>query len=313
MSPVSRCTWTVASTSPFERESAVKIDRLPVASDLLGESPVWDTESGSLFWVDIAGRKVRRLHLASGEEKTWSTPSLVGSIALAPKGRLVMGLQDGFYLLQLATGAIEPIARLDVPDPRMRLNDGKTDRTGRFICGGMGLHGDPLGALHRLTAPGKLEKLAEGIRISNAICFSPAGDRMYFADSLARKIMVYDYARNGTDVGAPRLFLDTESLGSAPDGATVDYEGHVWVALVQAGKIARISPKGEVIAVIEVPVEFPSCPAFGGDAMDVLFVTSIRDSGTGRMVSSHPNAGALLAISGLGVRGIADARFDLAP
>jgi L-arabinonolactonase len=288
----------------------VKIDRLPVAPDLLGESPVWDRESGSLFWVDIAGRKVRRLHLASGEEKAWSTPSLVGSIGLAPKRRLVMALQDGFYLLQLATGAIEPIA-LNAPDPRLRLNDGKTDRTGRFICGGMGLHGDPLGALHRLTAPRKLETLAEGIRISNAICFSPAGDRMYFADSLSRKIMVHDYACNGTEVGAPRLFLDTGPLGSAPDGATVDCEGHVWVALVQAGRIARISPKGEVVAVLEVPVEFPSCPAFGGEAMDVLFVTSIRDSGTGRMVSSRPDAGALLAISGLGVRGLPDAPFDL--
>jgi L-arabinonolactonase len=309
MSPVSRCTWTVASTSPFEG-NAVKIDRLPVAPDLLGESPVWDPESGSLFWVDIAGRKVRRLHLASGEEKTWSTPSLVGSIGLAPKGRLVMGLQDGFHLLQLATGAIELIARLDRADPRMRLNDGKTDRTGRFICGGMGLHGEPLGALHRLTAPGKLETLAEGIRISNAICFSPAGDRLYFADSLARKIMVYDYGRNGTDVGAPRLFLDTGPLGSAPDGATVDSEGHVWVALVEAGKIARISPKGDVVTVLDVPVEFPTCPAFGGENMDVLFVTSIKDSG-GRLVSSHPDAGVLLAISGLGVRGIPDARFEM--
>jgi len=293
------------------RENAVKIDRVAVAPDLLGESPVWDPESGSLFWVDIAGCKVRRLHLASGEEKTWSTPSMVGSIGLAPSDRLVMGLQDGFYLLQLATGAIEPIARLDRPDPRMRLNDGKTDRTGRFICGGMGLHGDPLGALHRLTAPGKLETLAEGIRISNAICFSPAGDRLYFADSLARKIMVYDYARNGIDVGAPRLFIDTEPLGSAPDGATVDCEDHVWVALVQAGKIARISPQGDAVAVLDVPVEFPTCPAFGGENMDVLFVTSIRDSG-GRLASSHPNAGGLLAIGGLGVRGVPDVRFDLA-
>ena len=136
---------------------------------------------------------------------------------------------------------------------------------------------------------------------------------MYFADSLARKIMVHDYARDGTAVGAARLFLDTEPLGSAPDGATVDAEGHLWVALVEAGKIARISPQGEVVRVLDVPVEFPTCPAFGGEAMDVLFVTSIRDSGTGRMVSSHPNAGAILAISGSGVRGIPETRFKMVP
>ena len=55
--------------------------------------------------------------------------------------------------------------------------------------------------------------------------------------------------------------------------------------------------------------EKPRCD----DDMDVLFVNSIRDSGTGRMVSSHPNAGAMLVISGLGVRGIPETRFKLVP
>jgi sugar lactone lactonase YvrE len=110
-------------------------------------------------------------------------------------------------------------------------------------------------------------------------------------------------------VSAPRLFIDTAPLGSAPDGATVDSAGHLWVALVQAGKIGRISPEGQVVAVIDVPVQYPSCPTFGGDDMDVLFVTSIKDSGTGRMVSTHENAGAVFAISGLGVRGLPETRF----
>src|SRR4029450_1676655 len=156
--------------------------------------------------------------------------------------------------------------------------------TGRYVCGGMGVHAEPVGALPRLTAPDRLEKLVEGIRIGNAICFSPSGDRMYFADSLSRQIMVCDYDRDGTSVGEPRVFLDTEPLGSAPDGATVDSDGHLWVALVQAGKIARISPEGHAVSVIDVPVQYPSCPAFGGSDLDVLFVTSIKDSGTGRMV-----------------------------
>jgi sugar lactone lactonase YvrE len=71
-----------------------------------------------------------------------------------------------------------------------------------------------------------------------------------------------------------------------------------------------VSPAGKVVATIDIPVDFPSCPAFGGKTMDTLFVTSIRDSGTGRMVSSHQNAGALFAITGLGVGGIPETRFD---
>jgi L-arabinonolactonase len=287
----------------------MQIDRLKVSPDLLGESPLWDEESGRLFWVDTVGRRVRSLRLSSGDEQAWSTPSPVGSIGLGRPGRLLLALQDGFYQLDLTTCAIEPVALLDAPNPRMRLNDGKTDRTGRYVCGGMGVHAEPVGILHRLTAPDRLEHLVDGIRISNAICFSPSGDRMYFADSLSRHIMVCDYDRDGTFVGEPRVLVDTEPLGSAPDGATVDSDGHLWVALVQAGKIARISPEGKAVSVIDVPVEYPSCPAFGGSDLDILFVTSIKDSGTGRMVSTHENAGALFAISGLGVRGLPEARF----
>jgi sugar lactone lactonase YvrE len=234
----------------------------------------------------------------------------VGSIGLDADDSLVLALQDGFYRLWLGSTRIEPIVRLDDADPLMRLNDGKMDRSGRFVCGGMGLKADPRGALHRLSAPDKLERLADGIRISYAICFSPDGDLMYFADSLSHKIMVHDYDRHGDRVGPPRLFLDTTPLKSAPDGATVDAEGHLWVALVQSRQVARVSPAGKVVTTIDIPVDFPSCPAFGGKDMDTLFVTSIKDSGTGRMVSSHENAGSVFAISGLGVRGIPEARFN---
>lgn len=288
----------------------MKIEKLNVAPDMLGESPVWDPASEELYWVDVVGRKVRALDPATGEERSWSTPSPVGSIGLAHDDSLVLALQDGFYRLWLRSSRIEPIVRLDDADPQMRLNDGKMDRSGRFLCGGMGLKADPRGALHRLTAPSRLERLADGIRISNSLCFSPDGNLMYFADSLSHRIMAHDYDRHGATVGPPRLFLDTTPLKSAPDGATVDSEGHLWVALVQAGQIARVSPAGEVVATIDLPVDFPSCPAFGGRNLDTLFVTSISDSGTGRMVSTHQNAGAQFAMTGLGVRGIPEPRFD---
>jgi L-arabinonolactonase len=289
---------------------SVKIEKLNVAPDMLGESPLWDSATEQLYWVDVVSRSVRALDPTSGRERSWSTPSPVGSIGLAGEDSLVLALQDGFYRLHLPSSRIESIVRLDDADPAMRLNDGKMDRTGRFLCGGMGLKADPRGALHRLTAPGKLERLADGIRISNSLCFSPDGDLMYFADSLSHKIMVHDYDRHGDSVGPPRLFLDTTPLKSAPDGATVDGDGHLWVALVQTRQVARVSPAGTVVATIDLPVDFPSCPAFGGPTMETLFVTSIRDSGTGRMVSSHPNAGSLFAITGTGARGIAESRFD---
>ena len=91
----------------------MKIEKLDVAPDMLGESPLWDPASERLFWVDVVSRKVRALHLSSGEEYSWSTPSPVGSIGLARDDSLVIALQDGFYRLSLGASRIEPIARLD--------------------------------------------------------------------------------------------------------------------------------------------------------------------------------------------------------
>ncbi len=240
----------------------MRIEKLNVAPDMLGESPVWDPASEELYWVDVVSRKVRALHLASGEERTWSTPSPVGSIGLARDDSLVLALQDGFYRLWLRSSQIEPIVRLDDADPQMRLNDGKMDRSGRFLCGGMGLKADPRGALHRLTAPGRLERLADGIRIANSLCFSPDGSLMYFADSLSHKIMVYDYDRHGDAVGSPRLFLDTTPLKSAPDGATVDSEGHLWVALVQSATDRSRVAHGESRRDHRHPGRLPFLPGF---------------------------------------------------
>ncbi|WP_163613738.1 SMP-30/gluconolactonase/LRE family protein, partial [Klebsiella variicola] len=86
-------------------------------------------------------------------------------------------------------------------DERVRFNDGKMDRSGRFLCGSMGLHAEPLGSLYRLRADGGADRLVDGIRIANTLCFSPAGDILYFADSLSRQILAFDYDVTGDEVG----------------------------------------------------------------------------------------------------------------
>jgi sugar lactone lactonase YvrE len=289
----------------------MQIEKVPAAPDALGECPVWDGEARRLYWVDIVAGRVRSFEPPSGRERSWTVPAPVAAVGLTTGEALLIALQHGFHRLDLASGAVTPVAALPTADPAARLNDGKMDRQGRFVCGGMGLKAEPVGELFRLSAPGRIETLKGGIRISNCVAFSPAGDVMYFADSLSRKIEAYPYDPDGEGVGPPRVVIDAREIGAIPDGATVDAEGQLWVALTNKGQVARISPAGEVTMVIDLPVEFPTCPAFGGEALDVLYVTSIRDSGTGRSVSQHPDGGCVFAISGLGVRGLAEARFAL--
>jgi L-arabinonolactonase len=285
--------------------------RLPLpARDLLGESPLWDAREGALFWVDTRSRRVRRW--AGGDVRAWATPQDVGSIALAAPGRLLLALADGFAMLDLAGGTTEPVAEVRHPKPPMRLNDGRTDREGRFLCGSMVLHRrDADGRLYRLEGDGRVTPLLEGIAVSNSLCFAPDGRTLYFADSLAGVVRAWDYSRDGV-LSNERAFVDTRPQGSGPDGATVDAEGCLWIALVLAGQVARYSPQGRLLRVVELPVPYPTCPCFGGPDLDTLYVTSIRDSGN-VLRSDDPAAGALVEVRGLGARGLAEVPYARTP
>ncbi len=275
--------------------------------DLLGESPVWDAREQALYWVDTRARRVQRW--AAGQQvRHWATPQDVGSIALWQPGQLVLALEGGFARLDLASGEVHMLASVIHPKPSMRLNDGRTDREGRFVCGSMVLHRrDADGALYRLETDSRVTKLVEGIAVSNATCFSPDGRTLYFGDSLAGVIRAWNYAQGGT-LSNERVFADTRTEGSGPDGATVDAEGCVWVALVLAGKLARYAPDGRLLRTFDLPVPYPTCPCFGGPDLQTLYVTSISNTGN-ILRSDHADAGALVELTGLGVRGLPEVPY----
>ena len=283
--------------------------RLSKAPSLLGESPVWDPDLQRIYWVDGVSCTIHALDTETGAFHQWKVPSTIGSVALATGNRLIAGLSDGIYTLDLDSGDLAPVYRIDPPDPRVRFNDGKVDRQGRFLCGSMGVFAESRGELIRVSADGSAQMLANGIRIANSLCFSPDGGTMYFADSLDRNIRAYRYSSGDEPLAQPRIYLETKPYSSGPDGATVDSEGCLWVALVQVGKIGRFTPDGELDRLVEAPTDMPSCVAFGGPDMATLYVTSIKDSGSGRAISRHPAGGHLFAIDGLGVTGIPESRF----
>lgn len=291
-----------------QTDAKIVATRVVATPDMLGESPLWDERRQRLYWVDGVSRLIRFHEPATGLSGQCSTPSTVGSIGLCEDGRLVAGLVDGFYLIDADTGTVAPLY-IPPRNEKMRFNDGKVDPQGRFVCGGMGVFADPVGELVRVDGAGRAEVLANGIRISNALCFSPDGKTMYFADSLDRFIRAYDYEDG--ELARPRVFADTQQFNSGPDGATVDAEGHLWVALVNVGKIARFTPSGKLERLLEAPTDMPSCMAFGGPDLSTLYVTSIKDSGSGRAISRHPQGGHLFAIDGLGVKGLAEPRMRL--
>src|SRR4051794_27154550 len=153
----------------------LRVSRISATADLLGESPVWDCARQRLYWVDGVSRRVHGYEPASGATYNWAVPSTIGSVALGQSETLIVALVDGIYRLDLVTGAVTPLFQPAPADPRIRFNDGKMDRHGRFLCGSMGVHADPLGQLFRIDAAGGGTPPARRRPLSETPCFRPPG------------------------------------------------------------------------------------------------------------------------------------------
>ena len=292
----------------------ISIDRIGTVTNKLGEGPVWDLDTQSLYWVDSYAGEIFRLCPGAGvttaEPDSWSVPGMIGSLAVIDDHRLIVALQSGFHLLDLKTGQLDAVVDPEQGMPETRFNDGKTDRAGNFLAGSMGIkiRDRALGALYRLNGNLQLETLEDDVIVANGPCFSPSGDILYFNDG-RRRVLAYDYSPTGP-LTNKRVIFEGANFDTGSDGATVDSDGNLWLALTGSSEIGMISPQGEILERIAMPIKLPSSVMFGGEALDELFVTSISNSGN--RLSSEAGAGGLYRITGLNVRGISEARFKLA-
>jgi sugar lactone lactonase YvrE len=166
--------------------------------------------------------------------------------------------------------------------------------------------GEPTGKLYCLRG-GKAEVCLTGIAISNSICFSPDGKHLYFADTPHRTILRYDLDGVSGAISNRQVFAQTPH-GAFPDGSNVDSHGHVWNAHWGAGRVVRYAPDGSEIGSINVPTSQPTCVAFGGKNLDLLFVSSARQNLSEAVLAREPQAGDLFVYK-VGVQGLADSRF----
>ena len=279
--------------------------------DILGECPLWNEDQQSLYWVDIRRPAVRRLDHASGRIDTWAMPDLVGAIAfIAGEDRLLVALPDRIALFDPATGALEPfVAAPQIPGHRF--NDGRVDASGRFWVGTM--HNTtraPEGVLYVVDGRRALTPVQTGICIPNSLGWSPDGRTMYFADSLRYTIFAYDFDPETGAMSNERAFARSTAPAFA-DGSAIDAEGFLWNAEFNGGRIVRYAPDGRIDRVVEVPAQRPTCCAFGGPDLDILYITTASQNMSPDELAAQPFAGSLLAIDS-GVRGLIEPRFAFA-
>jgi sugar lactone lactonase YvrE len=226
--------------------------------------------------------------------------------ALRPRqgGGVVLAVERGFAL---STNELTDIRTLGPlwSDPDVRMNEGGCDPDGRFYCGSMSYTGKRgKGVLYRLDTDGTASPVLEQVTISNGLAWSPDGGTAYYVDTPTQRVDAFDYV-NGT-LSRRRHLVHIEPELGAPDGLTVDAEGHLWVALWGGGAVQRYSPEGTLVDRIVVPAPRVTACTFGGPTLGDLFITTSKvDTDHQR----HPLAGALFRVPNAG-RGIPALQYE---
>ena len=236
------------------------------------EGPRADAE-GNLWFSDVPNGGVFRRSFDGTVTTVVPKRKTVGGIAFHADGGIVISGRDICHVHNGVTRVL-----FEHPDGVGGFNDLFCDASGRVYTGS--LRSDPFATGERLSGEayavdrvGSARQLYEGVGLSNGIGISPAGDRLYHADSASREVIVHTLDAAGTV--SDRSVLVRLPRGETPDGLAVDDDGGVWLAVVGTGVVRRITPEGAFDTMIDVPATMVTSLCFGGpDRTDMYVVTA---------------------------------------
>lgn len=290
----------------------------------LGESPIWDERTNTVYFVDINKNSIHAFDTLDSSLATITLDEPVGTIALTSDPNiLIAATKRDILLVDIANGRPNGVVLATTSEEHgienMRFNDGKVSPGGAFIVGRMHLkwRDGNRGKLYALR-PGKgveqsqeLEVVLPDIHLPNGMDWQPGV--MYLADSGGETITAYPTDDLGVPIpGAPtRLIAHLPSDHKhVPDGCTLDSTGtHLWLAPGESGSIVCYDLNtGNEVQRIQLPVKRPTACTFGGENLEHLYVTTRVETGA----DASPHHGGLFRISIPGVSGAAPAhKFPL--
>src|SRR5829696_5733904 len=180
----------------------------------LAEGPRWDDRTDRLLWVDILRGELHAFDPARGrDELVLDAGRHLGAAAPHAGG-------DGFTLA-VRDGVASPDVPFLADAPGLRSNDARPDRQGRLWLGVIAYDAE-----HGPTEGRGLYRLHHGATL-------------YFADTLAHRVLALPFDGATGTLGEARTFLDLAADDLLPDGLCVDAGGGVWLGLYGAGQVRR--------------------------------------------------------------------------
>ena len=264
---------------------------------------MWHPQEGALYWCDIPGKQLHRYEPDTHVHQHWSFDVEPACCAPVLGGGLILGMRDGIWRFDTQTGVRTCVAKPPYQPKLERFNDGKADPKGRFWVGTIYEPREPaLAELYRFDQ-GQLERMAGDITVSNGLAWSPDARVMYWSDTKTHRIYALDFDAASGNISGQRVFAqfavkqadqDLSTYGGRPDGAAMDAEACLWVAMFEGQRLLRLAPTGEVLQQIDLPVRCPTMPCFGGPDLRTLYITTARDKRPADELVVQPLAGHVL-------------------
>eukprot|EP01084_Bolivina_argentea_P166380 288857_1 len=292
--------------------STFKAKLIVNCNNKLGECPIWNDRTNELCWIDNLGKKFWKYNPTNKQLKSYNLPECPGSFCLCNNNSILFAFENGPAFYDINTNTMHKRIFHFEPNKKTKMNDGRADRNGRFIVGGMRKYkSKDLTAIYRINHDLSYQKLIDDIKCTNSICFSLDGQSMYMTDTFGYyknpRIMKYEYT---SDYRMPFNPIVYTKHCQAPDGSCIDSDGYLWSAQCGKGKIIRYDKYGNVNMIVEVPEYYVTCCAFGGENLDTLYVTTLdpTDMYPDPSRKATPTIGGLYAVH-LPIKGVKENRF----
>ncbi|MCC7274382.1 MAG: SMP-30/gluconolactonase/LRE family protein [Alphaproteobacteria bacterium] len=292
------------------RTAVTHVRRVVPSADLLGETPLWCSRTGRLWWIDIEQPRLQSFDPASGRHAVHALPGqFLGSLAFRAAGGFLLAIDSALHRYDPDSGRLELFRAVEPDALGNRLNDGRCDAAGRFWVGSMDVGlARPSGAFYRVDPDGTATCLHDGIIVSNTVAIAPDQRTLYHSDTRRFVTWAFDLDADAGTLSRRRVFVDHGAARDRPDGACVDAQGHLWTAIFGSGRIDRYAPDGRRERVVPLPVTNPTCLCFGGPGLATLYVTTARKFLDDAQLAREPWAGSVLAFEP-GAAGLPEAMF----
>jgi sugar lactone lactonase YvrE len=208
-------------------------------------------------------------------------------------GKLILGTEDGIASFDLRSNELQYLAEIEKEILATRSNDGACDAAGRLWIGTMARDFTPgSGSLYCVDTNFSVTKKLAGLTIPNGLVWSLDNERMYFIDSPTLCVGSFLFDVGTGEIEFEKVVIEIEPKLGSPDGMKIDEEGMLWIAHWNGFGVYRWDPSnGKLLDKIALPVPQVSSCAFGGDEMNLLFITTARENMTNADLFKYPDSG----------------------